>query len=303
MMLHAHQAFLLLLPVAFAGSLSAQGPAHHHRVKVGTLEVTALLDGEIRLAPTLLKGIDLAEAEALLGGPGGQPTPVNAFLVRSGPSLILVDTGGSQAMNGALGHIQERLKEAGVNPDAVQAVLITHFHGDHMGGLLTADGRRTFPNALVRVAQAENDYWLDPATEAALPEARKAMITQLKAALAPYQAAGKYRPFAPGEAPFQGVEALPATGHTPGHTVYVFGGGAQAFWAVGDVVHFGKVQFPHPEVTVSFDSNGPKAAASRKAVWTQAASQGAVLGSAHLPYPGLGKVEVRGQGFAWLPVP
>lgn len=296
-------AFLFLLPWVLAGSLCAQDAVRFHRAKVGSLEVTALLDGELQLPTALLKDITPAEVERLVGGAGPVATPVNAFLVRMGPHLVLVDTGGSPAMDPALGNIQASLKAAGVKPEAIEAILITHCHGDHMGGLLTPDGKRAFPKAVVRLAKAEHDHWLAPAAEAALPEARRPMIAQLKATLAPYQAAGAYKPFVLGEAPFPGVMAYPAGGHTPGHTVYAFRGGAQSFWAVGDVAHFGKVQFDRPEATVSFDTDSPKAAVTRLHLWKRAAKEGVVLGAAHLAFPGLGHVETKAQAFAWVPLP
>jgi glyoxylase-like metal-dependent hydrolase (beta-lactamase superfamily II) len=99
------------------------------------------------------------------------------------------------------------------------------------------------------------------------------------------------------------VKALEAVGHTPGHTVYQFGEGAHAFWAVGDIVHFGTVQFQHPDITVGFDWDTTKAAAARLALWQSAAKEGAVLGAAHLAFPGLGHVTVQGKAFAWIPLP
>lgn len=124
---------------------------------------------------------------------------------------------------------------------------------------------------------------------------------RLKASLAPYQAAGVLKPFKPEEDPYPGVKALPTPGHTFGHTGYAFGSGKEVFWAVGDIVHFAKVQFPRPEVTVAFDTDGPKAAESRRVLLQQAAKAGAVLGGAHLPFPGLGRVEARSKAFECKP--
>ena len=291
-----------ILACILAGSLAAQAPAGVRTFRAGALEITALLDAEIQLPATLLKDIDPAVATRLMGGAPAATDPVNAFLVHAGNHYVLVDTGGSARMHPALGHLGERLKLAGVKPEAIDAVLITHFHGDHLGGLLAADGTRAFPRAVLRVAQAENDYWMDPRTAAALPEPRKAMIAQIKTLLAPYQAAGAYKPFAPGEAPFEGVKALPTPGHTPGHTVYAFAG-TTPFWAVGDIVHFGAVQFQHPEATVAFDSDSAKAAQARLEIWREAAREGALLGAAHLAFPGLGHVKQLDQAFAWVPLP
>jgi glyoxylase-like metal-dependent hydrolase (beta-lactamase superfamily II) len=289
--------FLLLSGVLVAAPPAPRFPT----AKVGALEVTALRDGELHLSPGLLKDITAGDAEGMLGGKEGVPTPVNAFLVRLGKDLVLVDTGGNPAMDPALGHMVERLKEAGVDPASIKAVLITHFHGDHIGGLLTPDGQRAFPNAVVRVAQAESDYWLSPATEAALPEARRPMIAGMKKTLAPYQAVGAFKPFAPGEAPYPGVRALPAPGHTPGHSIYAFDSGKHTFYAVGDIVHFGKVQFQRPEVTVAFDSDTTKAAATRLAFWKKAAAEHALVGPTHVA-PGLGHVAAKGQGYVWEPL-
>jgi len=294
-----HVLFPLVVLVA-ASLAGAQQMAGVRQVKIGSLEVIALQDGEMKLPSSLLQGTKPGEIESAYGSTAPVPTSVNAFLVRDGKHLVLVDTGVGQAMGGDMGHLSERLKKAGVDPAAIEAVLITHLHADHIGGLVAADGKRAFPHAQVRLAKAEYDYWTN---ETQLPADRKPMASGIKAALAPYLAEGACRPFAPQEAPFPGVTAFPTPGHTPGHTVYVFGTGKNSFWAIGDIVHFGAVQFKHPEATVVFDSDAPKAAAARLEVWNKAAKEGAVIGGAHLAFPGMGHIVALEQGFEWKPLP
>lgn len=276
--------------------LSAQEPGIR-QIRVGNLKVTALLDGQVPLGKELLKGLEPEEAEAMLGGPEPTATSVNAFLVDTGKHRILVDAGGTSSWG--LGHLAERLQKAGIKPESIETVLITHLHGDHFGGLLTPEGKRAFPRAQLRLSQIEHDYWTAPATEASLPEARRPILKALKAMIAVYQREGAYHPFAPGEAPCPGVQAIPTPGHTPGHTSYAFGQGKHAFWAIGDLVHFGRIQFAKPEVTVSFDTDSPKAAATRQALWERAAREKVLIGGSHLAFPGLGQIKKAGQGFIW----
>jgi glyoxylase-like metal-dependent hydrolase (beta-lactamase superfamily II) len=296
--------FLASVVVLVAASLAfAQETAGVRQVKIGSLEVTALQDGEVKLPPSLLQGTRPGEIESTYGSAAPVSTSVNAFLVRDGKHLVLVDTGGGPAYGGNMGHLAERLKQAGIDPAAIEAVLITHLHPDHFGGLVTADGKRAFPRAQLRLSRAEYDYWTNPALETQMPAERKPMLNAVKAALAPYQAEGACRPFAPQEAPFPGVAAITTSGHTPGHTVYVFGSGKNSFWAIGDSVHFGAVQFKHPEAGVMFDSDSSKAVAARLELWNKAAKEGAVVGGAHLAFPGLGHVVAQKQGFEWQPLP
>jgi glyoxylase-like metal-dependent hydrolase (beta-lactamase superfamily II) len=300
-----HVRLLLCCLVVLTATLSsfAQKPADNHGVRIGPAEVFALQDGEIKLPPSLLQGVDSAARNSLLGSDDPVATSVNAFLVRLEGHLILIDAGGrGPAFGGELGHLPERLREAGVKPESIEAVLITHLHFDHIGGLLTPDGKRAFPNAQLRLSTAEYDYWMDPALEARLPEAYRASLRQIKATLAPYQAAGACRPFAPGESPFPGVIAIAAPGHTPGHTAYTIGTGKEAVWFVGDIIHFGKVQFSKPEVTVAFDTDSAKAAATRLDLLRRAAKDGAMLGAAHMPSPGLGRVTAQAAAFEWIRV-
>jgi glyoxylase-like metal-dependent hydrolase (beta-lactamase superfamily II) len=150
------------------------------------------------------------------------------------------------------------------------------------------------------VAQAEHDYWTDPKLEAAAPEARKPMFKLLRSTIAAYGKA--YRPFAMGEAPWPGVEALPIPGHTPGHTAFLFGHGPESLWVVGDLVHFEKLQFAHSEVAVGFDADTTTAIATRKAIWRRAAKEHPVLAAAHISFPGMGRVQATGEGYIWVPV-
>jgi glyoxylase-like metal-dependent hydrolase (beta-lactamase superfamily II) len=283
----SHSRFLAAFLCAGALSLMATPPGQ----LIGRLRVITLQDTELSLPSSLLKGIEPAEAKRMLGGKDAAPTPVNAFLIRTPDCLVLVDTG-----TGPQGKLMQNLKAAGVDPAQVDLVLITHFHFDHVGGLVKADGTRAFPKALVRVSRAEHDFWLGEPSK--LPERLKAGVPAIKAALAPYQVAGTYKPFAPGESLGKDIRALPAYGHTSGHTAYIFSSEGKELWCIGDLIHFGAVQFERPGVAVTFDTDSEQAVSARKDIFRQAAQSKAVLAGAHLAFPGLFQLQVRGDGFA-----
>jgi len=286
----------LLAPLVSA----AQDSNGFQRFRIGAAEVTALQDGWLNLDTSLLKGIDEAGIKELLGSTAPVKTSVNAFVVRSGKHTFLIDAGSKgDAYGGSRGHLLEKMQQAGIDPASIEAVLLTHMHFDHVSNLLTADGKRAFPNATVRMAKVEYDYWLDPS--ATSPD-RQQHREMLKTVLAPYEAAGACKPFAPGEEPFPGVTALTQYGHTPGHTVYKIGKGKEAVWFIGDLIHFGGVQFPRPQVTVAFDTDSAKAMTNRVEVFAAAEKQGAVLAGAHLAFPGIGRLATKGSGYDWVPL-
>jgi glyoxylase-like metal-dependent hydrolase (beta-lactamase superfamily II) len=304
-MSYMYAIFLFAVAFALTIAVQAQQSTDVFRVNSGSLEVIALQDGVLKLGPDGLKGIEPAVVRSLLGNYDPVPTSVNAFVVRSGGHTVLVDAGGrGKALGGELGHVADLLRQAGISPDSIEAILITHLHFDHIDGLLTADGKRVFPNAVLRMAQAEYDYWMDPAREATSGDGQRTMLHNMKAALAAYQAQGACRPFVPGESPFPGVTAVAAPGHTPGHTAYVVNGGKETSWFVGDIVHFGKVQFARPEAVVpSSDVDSVKAAATRIDLLKRASTSKAILAGAHMDFPGMGRVVAKGTGFDWVPLP
>jgi glyoxylase-like metal-dependent hydrolase (beta-lactamase superfamily II) len=281
---------------AFLLPLMAQDPAVGvHRFTLGKLEVTCLQDGLFQLPANLLTGIQPEDAKAMLGGAEVAPTPVNAFLVRMPHKLVLVDTGAGNGAGEAAGRLPERLRAAGVDPAQIDLVLITHFHMDHVGGLLKADGTRAFPNALLRVSQAENDFWTGDSVK--VPERSRKNLPALKAIVAAYTTAGAYKPFAPGESLGEGIRVLPTYGHTPGHAGYAFASEGKELWCLGDLIHFGAVQFPRPSVAVAFDWDSTLAIAARKELFQKAAQAHAVLSGAHLAFPGLFRLEPKGEGY------
>ncbi len=277
----------------------------YYRMALGNLEITALYDGYVDLDAKLLLGASKAEVQRLLASKflAGDKvqTAVNAYLINAGGKLILVDAGAAKAFGPTLGFIGEQLRAAGYSPDKVDVVLLTHLHAEHVAGILDTAGKPLFPNAEIHVDQGEADFWLSETNAAQAPEAFKPFFALARQSVAPYQAAGRFKPFR-GEADFGGIKAVPSHGHTPGHTSYLVESAGQRLLILGDAVHSHAVQFTRPEVAIEFDSDKKAAIAARKKLFAWAAKEKLLVSGMHLPFPGIGHMRAEDKGYAWMPV-
>jgi glyoxylase-like metal-dependent hydrolase (beta-lactamase superfamily II) len=289
---------------AAAPQVKTQAPGYY-RMMLGDIEVTALLDGTLDLQPKQLLTNTTQKDVGKLLDKGFQKdtvqTSVNGYLINTGSKLVLVDTGAAGLFGPTAGNLLANLKASGYQPEQVDEVYITHMHPDHVGGLL-ADGKPAFPNAIVRADQHDADFWLSQATMEKAPKEVQGFFQGAMASLNPYVAAGRFKPF-DGEAELvPGVRSFAARGHTPGHSIYAVESKGQKLVLWGDMMHVAAVQFPQPQVTISFDNDSKSAAIQRKKAYADAAKGGFLVAGAHLPFPGIGHIRAEGRGYIWVPV-
>jgi glyoxylase-like metal-dependent hydrolase (beta-lactamase superfamily II) len=222
------------LALMFFGMAAASGFAAGDETifscKLGTFEVYMLVETRSEGRPQVLLGAD--EALKQRYHPGSFQSEINTFLIKSPGRVVLIDTGFG-------GAIFDSMKKLRVNPADVDAVLLTHMHGDHIGGL-ARDGKALFPKALVYVAETEKDYWIKLNNRPAI------------AGLAPY--GDRVKTFSPSELGssiaelLPGISAIAAFGHTPGHTVFLLESAGKKLLIWGDLMHVQNVQFPRPDI-------------------------------------------------------
>ena len=303
----------LLLAVLFlfaAGFAAAEAPPQktqvpgYYRLLLGDFEITALYDGAISLDEAKLKNILPRDRQRLLArqflqGPKIQ-TAVNAYLVNTGSRLILIDAGAAGLFGPSLGRVVDNLRAAGYQPEQVDTVLLTHLHGDHVNGLVGADGERVFVNAEVWSSQADSDFWLSEAVAAKAPVNAQAFFKMSRDAAAPYLAAGKWKTYASDRELLPGVASIDTRGHTPGHASYLIVSGGERLLVLGDLVHNHAVQFARPDVSIEFDNDPQQAVHARKLIFARAAKEKLMVAGMHLPFPGIGRVRQEKQGYAWV---
>jgi len=211
----------------------------------------------------------------------------NAFLIRSSNQNILIDTGFGNT-------IFEKMEQLGVRPNQIDAVLLTHLHGDHIGGL-QKDGSPLFPRAKIYVDNRELNHFTRIAPNqgaVAVMNAYGANVVTFDA----YPLGFIFREILPG------IRAIANYGHTPGHTAYMLESGRDRLIITGDFLHVALVQFPHPEISATYDMDQNAAANSRKQIMEYAAKHRIPIGGMHIVYPGIGNVEVDGNGYRFVPL-
>jgi len=223
---------------------------------------------------------------------GLAPSSILAFLLRSPEATVLIDAGLGD------GAAEKILREIGVLPEEISLVLLTHLHGDHLGGLMF-EGRKVFPRAQIGLARVEHDFWLDEVNLAKYPD-RRANFEMAREILSAY--GGAVQPFEFGAGAAPGLMALAASGHTPGHTVFLLKEEKIIFW--GDLVHAAALQFPRPDLSPRYDFDPAAAAVTRLEFLKRVAQEGLVVAGVHLPAPGLGRVkEAPGEAPAFTFIP
>lgn len=283
----------------------AQAPGYQ-RFRAGAAVVTALSDGFVQLGPPVLPNVDpeaFAQAMHRAFQPDGSAytASVNAFLVEGGGRTILIDAGAGSAMGPTVGNLPDSLAAAGVRADEIDAVLLTHMHADHVGGLIDGDGNAAFARAELVIREAEIDYWTAPSTREALPPQAQGTVDGARAVAAAYEA--RIRRFADDGSVAEGIEAVALYGHTPGHTGYRIGGPdeADALLVWGDVMHVPPVQMPHPEIYLAFDTSPQDAVNTRVSLLERAAARRLRIAGMHMPFPAVGHVVAASGRYRFVP--
>ncbi len=276
----------------------------YYRMMLGDFEITALSDGTVDLpVDKLLTNtqpgkVTTALNQSFLKAP--VETSVNAYLINTGSQLVLVDAGAAGLFGPTLGKLIGNLKAAGYQPEQVDAVIVTHMHPDHVGGLVTGD-QRAFPNATVHADQHDADFWLSQAQMEKAPADAKGFFQGAMGALNPYISAGKFKPFNGNTELVPGIKAQASRGHTPGHSTYLVESKGQKLVLWGDLMHVAAVQFANPAVTIAFDTDSKAAAVQRQKAYADAAKNGYWVAAAHLSFPGIGHLRREGKGYCFVP--
>jgi len=297
--------FVPALPAIAKAPFAGVQAAGIYRRKVGDLEVTVVNDGLFAVEAKLFTGSAEGASKLLESSflPRDViPTAVNEWLINTTDKLILVDTGTSNLFGPALGRMAKNLAAGGVDPAAVDMVILTHLHPDHAAGLLTTDKKIAFPNATVHVSEAEYAFWTSPEISAKAPDEFKPFFDIARNSIKPYADAGKMERFKDRTEFAPGIVASAAPGHTLGHTMIRLSSGSSELLLWGDIVHNAALQFPEPDRAISFDTDQAMAIASRKRVFDMTVTDKLLIAGSHLPFPGLGHVAKASTGYAYVPL-
>jgi glyoxylase-like metal-dependent hydrolase (beta-lactamase superfamily II) len=279
-----------------------------HRYKVGDIEVTALYDGmwEKPHDPNFIKSVTVEETKAALQAAGLPtdivPVPFTPNLVKIKDKLILTDSGtGGQTGGPKAGTMMKHLAAAGVEPADINAVVITHFHSDHIFGLMTKapENKVVFPNAEILVPATEYRYWTDPAALEKLPEARRPLAKRIQEMFPLMQA--KVRQYSGNEELLPGMRAIDTPGHTPGHTSLHLSSGTDQLIVLGDVTNIPALFVRNPGWHAAFDQDPAMAEASRRRIFDRVAADKIMVSGYHFPFPAAGMIAKDGNGYVFAP--
>ncbi|MBS0242265.1 MAG: MBL fold metallo-hydrolase [Proteobacteria bacterium] len=275
-------------------------PVYHRRI--GDIVVTALSDGVLERTHEMMLGVSAEEGAARLAAAcrSSFVLSINAFLIHAKGRIALIETGSGQYLGSSAGHLLGNLAAAGIAPGTIDTILLTHMHPDHSAGLTDmATGKVNYPTAELVCHENEPKHWFDDAAMARGTEReKKLMFQQAREQCAPYR--DRMRTFTGGEV-FPGVTAIPAPGHTPGHTCYLVESDNERLLIWGDTVHMPEVQVPRPEVSMVVDTDPEGARHSRRRIFDMAASERLLVTGMHLHFPGFAHIVREAGSYRLVP--
>jgi glyoxylase-like metal-dependent hydrolase (beta-lactamase superfamily II) len=231
--------------------------------------------------------------------PNVLPISFTALLVNTGAKLVLIDTGTAGQITDSAGFMNANLAAAGVSPNAIDTIVISHFHPDHIDGIKTKDGDKVFANAEILVPEPEWKFWMD---DGHMSRATGAVHRYFLNARRIFKDIAKeVRPFKPGAEVAPGIVSVPAFGHTPGHTAFAIHSGGKSMLAMSDTAREPWLFVRHPGWQPTYDMDGPLAVKTRKAMLDRAAADRKLVEAYHFPFPACGHIAKSGAGYELVP--
>jgi glyoxylase-like metal-dependent hydrolase (beta-lactamase superfamily II) len=289
--------------LAKAPLLNAPTPAYY-RFKLGSIEATVVSDGPLAIGDpkNTFRGPTPEELGKMMTEQFLPTDNVvldqNVLVINTGDKLALFETGMSSVKrNDDMGRLVANLKQAGIDPSDIDAVIPTHGHIDHVGGIMAADGSRNFPNAQIYIAQADFDYWTD---DARLGTPGEGSGRTAKKNLLPNR--DRIIFYKDGQEVIPGVQAMHTPGHTVGHTSFVVNSGGKSLFVVGDLMHH-VILVQKPQMEVVFDTDPKQGVTTRIRIMDMLAAQKMPALVYHMAWPGIGHFAKQGDGFRFVPTP
>lgn len=285
---------------AAAGAGAAGSAEGLVRIRLGTKTILSLADGHAeRPVEGFVRNASDDQVRQVLGA-AGLPTDkvritFTAALLEADGQRILFDGGNGEFGAPTSGRLLASLAKAGVQPDQIDHVIVSHFHGDHINGLRTRAGELTFPKARIHVPAVEWAFWMDEDRQASAPEAMKGAFGNVRRVFGPI--GDKVHRFYSGSEVVPGVRSVAAFGHTPGHTIFTVEDGDRTWAYLADLTNIPVLFARQPDWAVVFDMDPDQARRVRRQLFEQAADEKWLVSGFHFPSPGIGQITRRGDGF------
>jgi glyoxylase-like metal-dependent hydrolase (beta-lactamase superfamily II) len=289
-----------------AAPIAGKQAAAFYRFKIGSYELTAIHDGVWNRAidDKFVRNVAWADVQKAMADafmePGKLAIPFTALVVNTGSKLVAIDTATGGQLAATAGTYGANLAAAGIDPKQIDAILISHFHPDHINGIRDKDGALVFPSAEIHVPAPEWAYWMDDGNMSKAPEAARPAWLNVRRVFKGLE--DKVTKFEPGKELAPGITSMATPGHTPGHTSFIVASGNQSMMALGDITNNPALFVRNPDWQAVIDTDGAMAAETRHKVLDRVSADRMLVQGYHFPFPASGHIIKGGKGYELVPV-